>query len=195
MKVEDCIIHLKEIFDKSFSERIINYIDKLDNTGKLKNLAVGTNELSRLNLDIRNVMGHHMQINSIENNHQSDVIFSKVIQNIIKPLFLNFSLHFPFYPFGKINQIDLLKYSPGGHYETHCDDSVDIHRAATIIINLNNEYEGGELMFYSGYKKEVLKTISLKKGDVVFFPSNFLFPHKINPITKGTRYSIVAWVE
>ena len=33
--------------------------------------------------------------------------------------------------------------------------------------------------------------IDLNKGDVVVFPSYFL--HRVSPVTKGTRYSVVAW--
>ena len=31
----------------------------------------------------------------------------------------------------------------------------------------------------------------INKGDVVVFPSYFL--HRVSPVTKGTRYSVVAW--
>ena len=33
----------------------------------------------------------------------------------------------------------------------------------------------------------------LKKGDILIFPSVFLFPHEVKPITSGTRYSFVTW--
>jgi len=35
--------------------------------------------------------------------------------------------------------------------------------------------------------------IKMNTGDVVIFPSNFLYPHKVNPVTKGVRYSCVSW--
>ena len=57
----------------------------------------------------------------------------------------------------------------------------------SIIGVLNDDYEGGELMFHG----EEYKT---KTGDVVMFPSNFLYPHMVKPVTKGTRYSFVSWV-
>mgnify|MGYP001213588018 CR=1 FL=1 len=34
---------------------------------------------------------------------------------------------------------------------------------------------------------------ALKKGDVVIFPSNFMYPHRVEKVTKGTRYSFVTW--
>ena len=36
-------------------------------------------------------------------------------------------------------------------------------------------------------------SIKLKKGDAIMFPSNFMYPHEIMPVTQGTRYSIITW--
>jgi predicted 2-oxoglutarate/Fe(II)-dependent dioxygenase YbiX len=32
-----------------------------------------------------------------------------------------------------------------------------------------------------------------KSTSVIIWPSNFLFPHCVEPIQEGVRYSIVAW--
>ena len=94
----------------------------------------------------------------------------------------------------KLNQIDLLKYDIGGKYEIHTDHYSDSPRHLSIIMNLNNDYEGGDLIFTDQKNKEI-KRLKLGKGTIVFFPSNFMYPHGIQPITKGTRYSIVAWLQ
>jgi len=57
----------------------------------------------------------------------------------------------------------------------------------SIIINLNDDYEGGDLIFWDDYK------VDLGEGDVVVFPSLFLFPHRVERVTKNMRYSGVAW--
>ena len=36
-------------------------------------------------------------------------------------------------------------------------------------------------------------SIKLKKADAIMFPSNFMYPHEIMPVTQGTRYSIITW--
>ena len=36
-------------------------------------------------------------------------------------------------------------------------------------------------------------TINLKAGDLLLFPSNFLYPHRVLPVTKGVRHSYVSW--
>jgi predicted 2-oxoglutarate/Fe(II)-dependent dioxygenase YbiX len=33
----------------------------------------------------------------------------------------------------------------------------------------------------------------LKAGQLMVFPSNFLFPHKVETVTEGTRYSFASW--
>ena len=57
----------------------------------------------------------------------------------------------------------------------------------SFILNFNDNYEGADLYFWNDYK------IPLGKGDVVIFPSLFLFPHGVTEIKKGIRYSGVAW--
>ena len=94
----------------------------------------------------------------------------------------------------KINQIDLLKYRVGGKYEVHIDHFSTTTRCLSVIINLNDNYKGGNLVF-TDQKEIEIKRIKLQKNSIVFFPSNFLYPHTIEPILKGTRYSIVAWLQ
>ena len=38
------------------------------------------------------------------------------------------------------------------------------------------------------------EVIPFEQGDLLIFPSNFMYPHKVEPITKGTRYSYISWV-
>ena len=56
----------------------------------------------------------------------------------------------------------------------------------SIVANLNEDYEGSE--FYCRGEK-----IELKAGDILLFPSNFMYPHEVKETTKGTRYSFVSW--
>lgn len=57
----------------------------------------------------------------------------------------------------------------------------------SILGALNDNYEGGELIFFDDYK------IDLKEGDIMVFPSNFLYPHRVEKVTKGIRYSFASW--
>jgi len=57
----------------------------------------------------------------------------------------------------------------------------------SVLGVLNDDYEGGE--FYLIDDK-----VDFSKGDILVFPSNFMYPHKVEPVTKGTRYSYISWV-
>lgn len=83
---------------------------------------------------------------------------------------------------------DLLKYEVGGFYITHTDSFKDRPRAVSCSFALNDDYEGGEFAFFD---RELV--YNLKKGSCIMFPSNFMYPHEIMPVTSGTRYSIVTW--
>lgn len=88
--------------------------------------------------------------------------------------------------------IDVLKYEVGGHYEMHWDHGKHTPRTLSIIFIVNEDYEGGDLIFSTPDKKHNLK-IEKKKNILIVWPSDFLFPHMVTPVTKGTRYSVVSW--
>jgi hypothetical protein len=83
---------------------------------------------------------------------------------------------------------DLLRYHEGQFYIQHTDSFKTQPRSVSCSFALNDDYEGGEFAFWDREKKVILK-----KGSVIMFPSNFMYPHEIMPVTKGTRYSIVTW--
>ena len=57
----------------------------------------------------------------------------------------------------------------------------------SIVGILNDDYEGGNFVFNNNHE------VKLKTGDILIFPSNFLYAHEVKEITKGTRYSYVSW--
>lgn len=83
---------------------------------------------------------------------------------------------------------ELLRYKEGHFYTTHTDSFKSRPRAISCSFALNDDYEGGEFAFFD--RELVYK---LKKGSCIMFPSNFMYPHEIMPVTSGTRYSIVTW--
>jgi predicted 2-oxoglutarate/Fe(II)-dependent dioxygenase YbiX len=57
----------------------------------------------------------------------------------------------------------------------------------SLVGLLNEDYEGGGFLFSSKHE------ITLKAGDILVFPSNFMYPHEVKELTKGERYTFVAW--
>ena len=66
-------------------------------------------------------------------------------------------------------------------------------RKISLSAVLNDDYEGGELLFRTLHENSEIKETSItpNKGDLVIFPS--YIDHKVAPVTKGIRYSVVAW--
>ena len=104
------------------------------------------------------------------------------------------------------------KYKLNQYYDWHCDSwdkAYDVEGptkgkirklSMTCQLTDGSEYKGGELEFdfrdYEPHQREEAKhlrkaTEILPKGSIIVFPS-FLW-HRVKPVTKGTRYSLVVW--
>jgi predicted 2-oxoglutarate/Fe(II)-dependent dioxygenase YbiX len=82
----------------------------------------------------------------------------------------------------------LLRYKEGQFYVQHTDSFKSQQRSLSCSFLLNSDFEGGEFAFFD---REMI--FCLDKGSSILFPSNFMFPHEIMPVTSGTRYSIITW--
>jgi PKHD-type hydroxylase len=105
------------------------------------------------------------------------------------------------------------KYKLNQFYDWHCDSwdkpynkpNTNEHGkirklSMTCQLTDGSEYEGGELEFdfrnYDPHMREEAKHLRqvkeiLPKGSIIVFPS-FVW-HRVKPVTKGTRYSLVMW--
>lgn len=84
---------------------------------------------------------------------------------------------------------EINKYDEGEYYDWHIDilPTKQVDRILSLVLYLNDDYEGGELQF------PFLK-YTPKKGYAILFPSNWMFPHTSLPIKTGTKYSLVTWM-
>lgn len=105
-----------------------------------------------------------------------------------------------------LGKLQLTRYKKGGFYDWHRDGRGDhlsglkygddpnkyVRKLSTTVL-LNNDYEGGEFQFISYDKKDYeISTPEFNKvGSVIVFPS--VMNHRVAPVTKGTRYSLVGW--
>ena len=87
----------------------------------------------------------------------------------------------------------LNKYLEGGFMSRHVDNIHHSHGQhygypqVSALLFLNDDYEGGEFIVAG-------EIYFPKKGSAIIFPSNFMYPHKVGIVTKGTRWSIVSWL-
>jgi PKHD-type hydroxylase len=59
-----------------------------------------------------------------------------------------------------------------------------------MLLSDPSEFEGGE--FQVKTTSDDVQTLEVKKGRAWFFPSYML--HRVTPVTKGVRRSLVLWV-
>lgn len=102
-----------------------------------------------------------------------------------------------------IRQIGDIQYTTyhgleGGFYNWHIDswfeqtdNMFDRKLSVTIQLSDSDDYEGGDFELDCLHKPEADRL--RKKGTIFVFPS--LLRHQVTPVTKGTRKSLVAWIE
>ena len=99
---------------------------------------------------------------------------------------------FKFHITGINEGLQFTKYeSPGGHYHTHFDKMFEgVVRKLSLTVQLTDpsKYEGGNLEIYQSNEPLVMEK---EQGMAVLFPSYVL--HRVTPITKGERCSLVGW--
>jgi PKHD-type hydroxylase len=82
--------------------------------------------------------------------------------------------------------------APEQHYDWHCDSGMMTGRrklSLTVQLSDSDDYEGGDLELRWGAEPmKAKRDLSM----MTVFPSWTL--HRVTPVTKGTRYSLVAWV-
>jgi len=91
------------------------------------------------------------------------------------------------------NQCDYLRYDVDGHYLPHVDTFImpgdRETRKLTVLVFLNDDFEGGRLFLQTGDKRIYPPQ---EAGTALVFPSYIL--HGVEPVTNGIRRSIVTWL-
>ena len=87
----------------------------------------------------------------------------------------------------------------GYHIDMHSGETMDDEHmkysearklSLSLILSDSKSYEGGKFTMKLG---EDEFEVEQRRGRIIFFPSFLL--HKVHPVTKGIRKSIVTWVE
>ena len=183
-KLEDFV----QVFDNVLSPENCNLIlNEYKNTSEWEDTITGGGNVTK---NIRNCMEipisfqHSLERNFDVRKNLDDIIFEsvrKVIDNY-KDLIPQFRIDID-------TGYELLRYREGEFYTQHTDSFKEQQRSLSCSFQLNEDYEGGEFALFD---REMM--IRTKPGSAIVFPSNFMYPHEIMPVIKGTRYSIITWL-
>ena len=94
----------------------------------------------------------------------------------------------------KFSTIRFNRYKPGQIMRQHHDHIHSLFDGnekgipvLSFVLNLTDNYRGADLYFWQDH------VVPLGKGDIIMWPSLFLFPHGVTEARDGMRYSAVSW--
>ena len=92
------------------------------------------------------------------------------------------------------------RYEGGGTYGNHIDNAfftipgtaikVRTDVSTTVFFSDPDAYDGGELIVEDTFGHQSVK---LPAGDAIIYPGSSL--HRVNPVTRGTRYASFFWTQ
>jgi predicted 2-oxoglutarate/Fe(II)-dependent dioxygenase YbiX len=115
--------------------------------------------------------------------------FHQIYSEHLKPIYQE--------PIKHVEPPQFLRYDVDEHYDCHNDSESWVNgrlarvveRDVSVLLYLNDDYEGGQIEF-----TQLGLTLKPKRGMLLAFPSYLEFEHKVHPVTRGTRYTVVSWI-
>ena len=180
--LKDYIIVLEDVLPHSVCDKILEEYVEADEWQQTE-VAEG------VNTDIRSAMTIQMSADFVlaKNLELRKELDSDVFVGAAKAI-QAYNKNFEHSSIEEDSGYELLRYETGQFYTQHVDSFKARPRAVSCSFALNDDYEGGEFGFFD---RELV--IKAPKGGAVLFPSSFMYPHEIIPVTQGTRYSIITW--
>ncbi len=161
-------------------------IQKIIEIGESRNPLQATVDKNRLVRDTR-----ISNTSWIDLQDDSEWLYHRVADIVNK---LNFQYYkFDLSGFYEHMQFTVYEGNELGHYDWHLDgnNTIGIPRKLSFVLQLSDpdDYEGGELQLMNSTNPV---TVKKEKGFAVVFPSFTL--HRVTPVTKGVRKTLVIWV-
>ena len=200
------MLHYKDLywyFDKALSNSVCNKIIKAGQKNRPTLARIGSfgDEFKTLNKQQKT------SLKKIRNSYAS-FIDEKWLYNLLFPFVQNANqLSGWKFAFDWAEPIQFTRYKKNQHYHWHNDSNnsqnlsnLKSHgkiRKLSLVASLSDpkDYEGGDFKFQFRNSDDPTREYKvpqlIPRGSVLVFPSYIW--HKVEPITKGTRYSIVMW--
>ena len=149
---------------------------------------------ARIGVDPDGVLHEKVRKNTVGwlNDGNFDWVYRRIVDGVeeLNKRYWQFDLSF-------IEDLQFTVYDKlNDHYDYHIDMNMDSelgpYRKLSFSIQLSNpnDYEGSELQINTG--GSIYDSVPKEQGTLIAFPSFIM--HKVTPLTKGKRYSLVAWI-
>jgi|TARA_E500000318_G_C3546850_1_gene207092 Rps23 Pro-64 3,4-dihydroxylase Tpa1-like proline 4-hydroxylase len=177
---------IKDVLPPLNFKRLLKYFDNdmVEEAGKIGHGGEG-----KIATDIRKVAMHWFRPDSQK---MTDVYWYNYLRKIFADNAMNFLKERNiFHSFTDQFEIHLLKYYENNFYNLHSDYAKDAPRELSFSLLLNDDYEGGDFIFLFKNKEY---PVTVEKNNLLIFPSNFIYHHRISKVTKGVRKAVVGWI-
>ena len=183
-----------KIYDNVIPEKILDNLIKICKASPAFKKAgvVGVSDQLTNVVDEKIRKVFHWCVSSFESKSLTEVHWNNYLSSIFCKFVVNYLIDIKLEASFKIKEVQILKYIPGGHYTFHVDHGTTTPRTYSCIFYLNEDYKGGQLVFRDPINNSLYK-IDPKKNRMIVWPSNFMYPHSVTPVTEGERYSVVSW--
>ena len=92
---------------------------------------------------------------------------------------------------GYYEAFNFVKYEGAGtHFKIHADHGPGYVSTISVVAYLNDDYEGGEIYF-----PRFNLTVKPEAGDIIVFPSTYVYEHASQDMISGTKYCIVIMTD
>lgn len=85
---------------------------------------------------------------------------------------------------------NFVKYVPGRYFKIHADHGPYYTCTVSAVVYLNDDYEGGEIEFP---RHDLV--VKPKAGDIILFPSNYVYEHASLDVKSGIKYAVVIMMD
>ncbi len=183
---------------KKECKRLLKYCLKHSDFEDASVINKGYADVSDAENDDKSRTDHEMRKTAVSFITDKENMMNQIVWGFIRQAnaeFFNYKLEY-------FQAIQFARYRDGGHYDWHQDASPhDLAKegrklSLTMSLTDDKEYDGGLLQFYNGDNPYEDKDHDVERdiksvGSVIVFDSRDW--HRVTPVTKGTRYSIVCW--
>ena len=172
-------------------KEIIDVIENSITLGNSKDLSwqpamVGFNKIVP---SYRNCWDCKLSSKTIEMSDGIDYEFKQLFYNVVRSIGICVDDYAKKYKLNLdyMEAVNFVKYSAGEYFGGHSDHGHSYVCTVSSVAYLNDEYEGGELYF-----EHLDEKIKPEFGDIVVFPSTFIYKHAALPVLSGIKYSAVT---
>ena len=188
LDLSDHILHLKSFIDKDVCMSVMNSLDNLerDDSAPYTDGLLNDDADTYFDPDIKYI------------DNVRDRIFIDGLKEYASKIR---SFNWSYYDTKSFHCSEMIirRYNQGSQFKYHHDDIIGeifphwfLRRQNILTCNFYfgnaDDSDGGDLVFTCG------KSFHPSMGDIIIFPSNWMFYHEVQKITKGTRYSGTVWL-